>query len=371
MFCAACKPGYKPSYQGIHTYQCERIDNCQEKGEWFNACSACYPGYRYYHDTTKINFDQCVRIPFNKPGLDHCLAYYRYYPNDDSNLTGHCRICEKGYTLNADDFCEKVQVPNCDNNFFRKTYSQLNHQNNLKYNLYYNISGNGCNKCLQGYHSLPSSLFNVSSYCIASSYLQEHQLEFPTQAYILGSDPKDSLFIDKCVKYQANSSPKCAECIEGYILRNDNGACIDNTLFPNCKLFDATDFNCVQCNDGYSLVTGVYTGCILNDIENCTSYNENTPYDKVTCLSCNDGFYLKDNKCHQGHIPNCAKYQEENICQQCEEGYWSFGMESGNLTYTTATTYSCIEKANETNCKVPNFSNSLGDFRCTTCDFPY
>lgn len=42
-------------------------------------------------------------------------------------------------------------------------------------------------------------------------------------------------------------------------------------------------------------MTGVYTGCIKNEIENCTTINESTPHDKVTCLKCNDGFYLDNN----------------------------------------------------------------------------
>lgn len=68
-------------------------------------------------------------------------------------------------------------------------------------------------------------------------------------------------------------------------------------MFPNCELFDSTDFNCVRCKSGYGLVNGVYTGCIKNEIENCKTINESVSNNKVTCLTCNDGYYLDNNQC--------------------------------------------------------------------------
>lgn len=49
-FCAACKPGYRPTPINVlfkHVVvACDKIDNCNGLN-WFNGCSECSTGFAY------------------------------------------------------------------------------------------------------------------------------------------------------------------------------------------------------------------------------------------------------------------------------------------------------------------------------------
>lgn len=106
-----------------------------------------------------------------------------------------------------------------------------------------------------------------------SEYVQANALDFPVQTTLNTGVYDASHYIDHCVRYKAEVALACGECSEGFVLRNDGGACVSATLFPHCSLFDASGFNCVKCAAGYGLVTGVITGCVKNEISNCTVIN--------------------------------------------------------------------------------------------------
>jgi formylmethanofuran dehydrogenase subunit E len=66
VFCAACKPGYKPSFSNIdyHVYNCEAITNCIMTGDKaskksFNECDHCAETF-YHPYTTADGLDKTV-----------------------------------------------------------------------------------------------------------------------------------------------------------------------------------------------------------------------------------------------------------------------------------------------------------------------
>ena len=69
----------------------------------------------------------------------------------------------------------------------------------------------------------------------------------------------------------------------------------------HCLIYDLKADRCKECEEGYIIL---YHACVVK-IDNCMNnfvYNNDGD---IRCLSCNDGFYLNDNKCIKGSIPNC------------------------------------------------------------------
>lgn len=63
IFCAACKPGFKPTYSNVkyHVPVCSAIDNCEVSGSAFNECDKCKSGYAFNYVATKgVDKSTCV-----------------------------------------------------------------------------------------------------------------------------------------------------------------------------------------------------------------------------------------------------------------------------------------------------------------------
>ena len=99
--CAACKPGYYPDNLPKIT-SCSVIKNCSDSSNWLNACSLCASGFAFKVETGKIDYTKCVKQ--NDIG---CFA------SDREN--NNCSFCKKGYVLNKDGLCEKINTPKCQN----------------------------------------------------------------------------------------------------------------------------------------------------------------------------------------------------------------------------------------------------------------
>lgn len=82
------------------------------------------------------------------------------------------------------------------------------------------------------------------------------------------------------------------------------------------------------------------------------------------CLSCRNGYYLKENSCLKGTVSNCLKYPDENgnYCLECDIGF--------GLLKKTYRDY-CMPIKKSLSCSSGIFHNSVqygGFFECTTCD---
>ena len=67
------------------------------------------------------------------------------------NNRGVCQVCEKGYDLNYDSYCEKVVVDMCDTSSDYVLNSR--HDSDPMYSYYHSQSGLGCSLCTGGYYA--------------------------------------------------------------------------------------------------------------------------------------------------------------------------------------------------------------------------
>ena len=122
-----------------------------------NACQKCEAGYLHKYNGG-IKWDECVQIKPNKKGLEKCLSYQVY---DSNSIEGQCKICQRGYVLNKDKYCEQIIAPNCNYGRFEDNEYTIQRKENTAYALYVFQNGYGCTQCKEGYISYPSDAMNI------------------------------------------------------------------------------------------------------------------------------------------------------------------------------------------------------------------
>jgi len=82
---------------------------------------------------------------------------------------------------------------------------------------------------------------------------------------------------------------------------------------PGCTNFTAAN-DCIACSDRYYLQNGIcYPVSPL-----CNTYSNTTG----ACLTCFQGFELNGNACQRTTTPNCAQYNSNGVCSQCQNRYY-------------------------------------------------
>lgn len=163
LICAACAPNYRPTFYTQEIRWSNAADNDVNKQKnWFvtnctpilnctsssnvmmNGCQKCDAGFGFLAKTflnTKliavanaakqiIDRTYCVKLPENNL---NCYAYLpldtpdtETYDDSAENLfpkKGRCVVCNPGYFLNDQGFCDKVTVFGCNTNSFVQNIS--------------------------------------------------------------------------------------------------------------------------------------------------------------------------------------------------------------------------------------------------------
>ena len=106
----------------------------------------------------------------------------------------------------------------------------------------------------------------------------------------------------------------CKECIYGYFLTNDRGAC---TQDQNCENGDKKTGECNFCMKDY-YIDLQEKKCYDNTIEE--KYKFCIIVDKGICTNCELAYFLSgNNKCTI--TPNCS-ISENSLCTKCQEGFY-------------------------------------------------
>ena len=301
VYCAGCKPSFKPTYAIIdnkeHEYiisSCDAISNC-ESSVWFNYCSQCDPEYSYLYDTIKgVQYNQCIQYTENPD----C---YAVDSSDPSNKD--CVFCRKGSFKNADGFCEILNPPRCSLTNFSFRYNYL--INDLNSGLYLSRYGIGCHKCDENFVALYTHQEDVVS-CTLSPYHKNSQVTV------------SSKYIYQCLNYRVTQKGDfvCDKCDESCVLSID-GKCVNKVNIENCKLAFNENY-CKKCLPGFVLIN---RACVEVEIENCENYGNDSQSFSQICIECKKGYYKSDNTCVKGEIKNCETYLKKNSCEKCKSGY--------------------------------------------------
>ena len=264
--------------------------------------------------------------------------------------------------MNKDDYCEQITVPNCESGRFEDYDGVLSSsKKNARYAMYVYQNGLGCSKCSTGFISYPVASLDVNTFCVVSDYVLSTKTSYSSKA---SGDNDKSEFIANC-KYYNNTDDEvtCEMCNDNYVLRSGKTECLSATAVPNCVTAANSGNTCIDCKEGYALLTG--GSCALGTIANCMTYYTNEQKSEQQCKVCNNGYYLETgNKvCSEGRIANCKVYTnyQEFQCNTCDEGYWLIN--GGQY---------CLKQITELNCPAATFSSSTssasGTIQCTSCN---
>ncbi len=315
VFCLACKRGMKrvfgssdaeshlsPGFLDYMVAACEDIEHCANS-KWLNYCSECVREASYlYVDAVGVDYSTCLLFP-KQP---NCFAAEQV----GEDLV--CKFCEKGYSMNFDGICEMLNPPKCNSSSFKMEFKHYD----INTALFLNPEGVGCTECHKGY--TPIRIVRDTFACTTSPYITTTKEFLP-----------DTKFISNCINYYKQSSHlKCKKCKTNFIISSDFSKCYPDPTLKNCILAESLT-NCLTCTNTY---ISVDFSCQLKEIKNCEIFNEDASNISQICDKCEVGYFLDNNTCLYGLVPNCEKYVNDvNSCSECKEGYMKITDKNGSV----------------------------------------
>jgi hypothetical protein len=352
VYCFACAPGFAPSrvtpavtFAPLMAHQCNPITNCQAS-TWFNACSQCASGSTYLWDpvTQNVDFDQCITS-----SIPNCFAL------DTTGNPAVCIICNVGYNLNRDGYCEMFTAPNCQDTslVFNRTFNISFAADQHSIGLFMLAQGVGCQSCATGYVGWNVTNTQNNTYCTLSPFLA-------TQPWIANAT---SSFPAQCLNYGYDTTQKrivCRMCTTGN-MPTLAGSCMAQSQLSNCLLANTTvGVVCVNCATNFVNVNGV---CQARNIANCLTWADSSKTTSQSCSVCASGYYAQGAQCIKGSIGNCLVYQSQRVCTQCATSF-SVVSASDSMTY-------CFPLPAAQNCLTVDNTFGSGSFTCTNCATEY
>ncbi|KAL4471739.1 hypothetical protein ABPG74_008632 [Tetrahymena malaccensis] len=313
-------------------------------GNLASNCIECWDGYRPVTDSEN-QFIQCVSC-----GISNCLK---------CNVQNICLKCQVGYFLDVQsNKCQKCfvqgcldcsqSIKSCNKCIAPLVFNQGNKvcqpSNNNCIQGQYQLSTGKCNQCHQACKSCFDSgdnscyecnqgyFFNLQNICIQCNSNCQCS-EFPQNC--ISCSKNLNLQANRCVSQCAKGfyadnqickpcPPQCAECLNNNICTS----CLDNIqyqLASNSCVLRCTESQYVQMtkqdqinwlNMQYSLINSSNLTC-----NQCSSICKTCILQSNRCTSCQQGYFLYQNKC----IKNCpSKYyqsigeNQQPICQKCQ-----------------------------------------------------
>ena len=355
-FCLSCLTGYYPIYLAVSgtrvtvapvyapsyiVTSCQMSYKCDPNSlvRPFNSCGRCStleqtltpPNYYAFSDFRLIN---C--LPVTSP---NCFIIAPTSPS--TTIASICLICQSGFYLNIDSYCESIIIPNLAtgstfiSTFFGRRKAAFpglvvagfdSAWVRVHYLLSYFNLQYGAIDCQTGYtKASPSSV--TFSFCVMSNYLTT------------GSLITNSNFIANCLKYKyaaaVSNAFQCQVCISNFIPNSVFNACVASV--SNCLFaITATPTLCNACFAGYINLSGV---CSKITLANCLVYTNTVQYStsSLSCSICANGFYALTvngvTTCSIGSVINCITYSYGSAtnCLACLSNYNLILLSNNNL----------------------------------------
>ncbi|EAR95439.2 EGF-like domain protein (macronuclear) [Tetrahymena thermophila SB210] len=304
-----------------------------------NSCTSCNPGYFLNTQDSSCQKCQspCLECSNSQSQCISCIPNYQ--------LNSQTNVCE----LICDQACQKCLAPNDPTQCVQCSANYFSQQTAPPYT---------CTKCI--YPCISCQQFGQCLNCDAGYNLIGNQCQMichqscqtctqPNNSNACSSC-SDKYFLQgsKCLECQSpcqncvDSSTKCTSCIQNYQLQN-------NQCVSEC---DQSCLTCLQLNDKNSCLTcqtGFYFKqnsqvpvkgqCIQCSI-NCLKCDILQSSSQLQCLECQDGFQLNslgecvkcDSTCKTCFLPNNPQACElcfpsydltsNHSCIQCQQGYY-------------------------------------------------
>ena len=346
------------------------VPNCFEYETNSNACKTCEAGREL------VNND----CPYKIVVIDFCSTYQTF---------GICSVCESGRYLYQNG-CEPLSAgcsaqtsptvcTACDSSNFLNGDSCSVYSTDLNCKTFKD-DADECVDCNDYYYHDPSTKKCVQITSCETFDVNKVDCTVCKAGNVLNTNTKqcDARQAANCKTVLPNID-QCDQCNEdSYKDAGDGNKCKKTTTVDFCQVYQTTSDACKSCIAGYYLDTTCKE--VTASIDQCKFYS-----DVTTCTTCNDGYYLSNNKCPKGEMVGCLVYSGQNTCTSCETGFFlvngSCGRYSPDLNCETfnASADSCVDcpdyykldgnnKCQEVlNCKT--FAENKED--CTECQDDY
>lgn len=385
--CLACYHGTYPVYaqyssiNHIPTWaviSCNSIPNCELNSSVnsFNSCGKCQS---FILDQGDIYFAYTDSMLTNCQ-LSNSKNCFILKENNDPSIPSDCEVCQSGFVLNSDGFCEQIVVPFGNvfhpfvYSYFPRFYSGFlsnsivfqgfdSIQVRIHYLLSFSSVQYGTRSCESFLYTLapPSSISPIV--CIFSTYVLKEMFSNLTSTH----------FVSGCLVYSAYISETsrfypCEICVGGLIPTEDGSKCVKE--LSNCLVARNLPFqqHCNLCQQGYINALG---NCGSGKIPNCLSYKNGIKFFASVdfqCQTCQAGYFLSNDfkSCFLGISSNCLTYSlgSPSNCLACVPGYFLLLLPNG-IKYC----YKAPENRNCDNYEITNFNIPLNINRlaCTKC----
>ena len=261
--------------------------------ESLNKCEQCKEGY--FLDSALT----CQKIP--EPSIKNCEDYDQYL---------NCLNCGQGFILKNSYTCLKAtEIENC-----------------VEYNG--SISVSSCSKCKETHFLEVSSDPQIKNCITRSNTVEKCKSYNPEKDECLiceESFKTDSTnlnclsFVKDClIDNENNGIFECTQCKDGFFLSEQN--CSEG-IISNCKIY--TDLNCTQCLNGFILNNGnceVISNLVVENF--CKQVDSTNPNKCLSCEDLADSFDIVDPCVEvETYVENCTSYNNDNICEACDEKY--------------------------------------------------
>lgn len=337
LVCAACLPGYYPTYDATLTFRitdCTAITNCNilSAGNTLNRCMSCVQNYDVYNDN--VDYTICRDVSSGVLSVTSCFA-----GSDDSN----CSICRAGYelgkTISGETKCFQLNVPRCSKvNYYDDFSSNYALSSSVMDTAMYLYSGNastnqitGCTACTDANDVLVlnkvASNAEVDPKVCVGGLLDTIRTDSVSNCTRVGWDYTNSKYV-------------CRECAAHYLLTSGNECTpVDAVRLPNCKIAKEMDSDfCVECSAAqYVIVGGVCldksAGTLpVGLVADCATYTAGTKDLAMgVCQLCDATYYLDSNTCISIPDPNCSSYTSANGCLACKNNHALFKLDGRNV----------------------------------------
>jgi hypothetical protein len=342
--CHACAPGFFPVFfdQSTVIQKCLLIFNCNSQAKHsFNRCGICNTNFAFVYDET---------APDGLSLYQECFAM----TNSDSNCfifdkaTGKCTHCKPGHLLNRDDFCDRVEMFDC------QTPGPLSP---LTLNAYLSLAlfGSGCQEC-SGESIAVRETFAMTL-CVKSISIE------------VGQRSEASKFIiDNCLYYGFSQLEDvvCVKCSDGFVQSVTQTKCFpSNPKINNCEVYNREGTKCAKCRQGY--FANADSNCQLGSVANCVVYKTEVI---DSCELCTTGFVVvlisaSKGICVEEPKLNCLEFAESEElgsdfgtfkCKRCKEG---FNYVTDTDLLGSATLSICVSAPKVDNCVEYDNDNGL------------
>jgi hypothetical protein len=332
--CKTCKDEYYLSGSTCKIRE-KVIDKCDEKSKTSDSCLRCASGFQKTNDSLK-----CL------PVVPDCEVYSSSSISDEAL---NCTQCKKGFILDV-DVCKQGTIAGCaiytaNSSFSSQTCEECNNQ--------FFLNNNTCTQ------------INPISNCLFYNGTKDKtcdECEAGHFNFLINSKCKTLTPITNCRTYTTNSNPlTCDLCNEGYLPNTEKTVCSPMTI-TNCA--SGSDLNtCTECKKDFALNGGNCYGVLDFMSKNCQLTDINDRNDgevlETTCKECKItsipiehsglGVCVKNENLPIFSItavPNCAKYNINGNCIECNLG--KYLLDDGSCSDTCGLT---ITRYNYTNKK--------------------